>query len=205
MHSGAVPLCSRRDKQKDEGPGRLIGVRPRALGAQRLWQACWPALYACLARRCPVPWGGGLGGAARADLSALQLPPLRGAGAHLRRCDHGNIYCAGECSRIRRRESLRRAGARYQRTPPRSTAAMPPASAAGAIGARQKVTHQGCRSGGIACSVSVHPTQRRGEHRCARTEPLVPHPAQHQSARTLRLLCAPLPPWTRHARWPWSG
>lgn len=33
-----------------------------------------------------------------------------------RHCDHGNIYCAGECSRICRRESLRRAGARYQRT-----------------------------------------------------------------------------------------
>ena len=31
-------------------------------------------------------------------------------------CDHGNIYCAGECAQIRRRESLRRAGARYQRT-----------------------------------------------------------------------------------------
>jgi predicted nucleic acid-binding Zn ribbon protein len=31
-----------------------------------------------------------------------------------RRCDHGNIYCAQECSRIRRRECLRRAGARYQ-------------------------------------------------------------------------------------------
>jgi len=30
------------------------------------------------------------------------------------RCDHGNIYCAGECSLIRRRESLRRAQARYQ-------------------------------------------------------------------------------------------
>ena len=32
------------------------------------------------------------------------------------RCDHGQIYCAGECSRICRRESLPHAGARYQRT-----------------------------------------------------------------------------------------
>ncbi len=30
-----------------------------------------------------------------------------------RRCDHGNVYCAGECARISRRESVRRAGARY--------------------------------------------------------------------------------------------
>jgi hypothetical protein len=33
-----------------------------------------------------------------------------------RNCDHGHQYCAGECARIRRRESLRRAGARYQRS-----------------------------------------------------------------------------------------
>lgn len=29
-------------------------------------------------------------------------------------CDRGNRYCAGECTRIRRRESLRRAAERYQ-------------------------------------------------------------------------------------------
>jgi hypothetical protein len=31
-------------------------------------------------------------------------------------CDHGQIYCAGECSKLCRRESLQSAGARYQRT-----------------------------------------------------------------------------------------
>lgn len=31
-----------------------------------------------------------------------------------RRCDRGNQYCAAECARIRRGESLRRAAARYQ-------------------------------------------------------------------------------------------
>jgi hypothetical protein len=31
------------------------------------------------------------------------------------RCDHGNVYCADECAKIRRRESQRRAPARYQR------------------------------------------------------------------------------------------
>src|SRR5258708_28074561 len=29
-------------------------------------------------------------------------------------CDHGQIYCAGDCRAIRRRESVRRAGATYQ-------------------------------------------------------------------------------------------
>jgi hypothetical protein len=32
------------------------------------------------------------------------------------RCDHGNVYCAGECARVRRYESQRRSQARYQRT-----------------------------------------------------------------------------------------
>jgi len=31
-----------------------------------------------------------------------------------RECDRGNQYCTGECAQIRRRESLRRAGQRYQ-------------------------------------------------------------------------------------------
>jgi hypothetical protein len=31
-----------------------------------------------------------------------------------RYCDRGNQYCAGECARIRRCESVRRAGVRYQ-------------------------------------------------------------------------------------------
>lgn len=33
-----------------------------------------------------------------------------------RRCDRGNIYCAGGCAAERRRASLRRAGARYQQS-----------------------------------------------------------------------------------------
>ena len=33
-----------------------------------------------------------------------------------RRCDRGQQYCTGECGRLRRRESLRRAAQRYQRS-----------------------------------------------------------------------------------------
>jgi hypothetical protein len=56
----AGPFCYAvgEGDQKVEGPGRLIGVRPRALGAQRLWQAFGQTLYACLPGCCPVPWGG---------------------------------------------------------------------------------------------------------------------------------------------------
>ena len=31
-------------------------------------------------------------------------------------CDCGNLYCPGECAELARRESVRRAGARYQRS-----------------------------------------------------------------------------------------
>ena len=33
-----------------------------------------------------------------------------------RHCDCGNVYCSDDCSRLGRRESVRSAGARYQRT-----------------------------------------------------------------------------------------
>jgi len=34
-----------------------------------------------------------------------------------RRCDRGNVYCGNGCARAQRREGVRRAGSRYQRTP----------------------------------------------------------------------------------------
>jgi hypothetical protein len=72
------------DNQKNEGPGRLIGVRPRALGAQRLsakrfcrfFMPALPGAVQCLGE-------GGVGRAGRAELSALQLPAVRSAGADL--------------------------------------------------------------------------------------------------------------------------
>ena len=40
-----------------------------------------------------------------------------GQAVHIcRACDRGNVYCAGACAPMRRTESLRRAGARYQRS-----------------------------------------------------------------------------------------
>jgi len=34
-----------------------------------------------------------------------------------RRCDHGNVYCSEDCSRLARRQCVRDAGARYQKKP----------------------------------------------------------------------------------------
>ena len=59
-----------------------------------------------------------------------------------RHCDRGNIYCAGTCAALRRRASLRRAGARYQQS---YRGACLHAARHRAWRARQKhkVTHQG--------------------------------------------------------------
>jgi len=50
------------------------------------------------------------------------------------RCDHGNVYCAGECARIRRRESQRRSQARYQRGAAAVRGGTPPGNAGGESG-----------------------------------------------------------------------
>jgi hypothetical protein len=71
-----------------------------------------------------------------------------------RRCDHGNIYCAGACAEIRSRESLRRAAERYQRT---RRGACTHAARQRRWRTRQQhtVTHQGCHHGALACKVST--------------------------------------------------
>jgi hypothetical protein len=58
-------------------------------------------------------------------------------------CDYGNIYCPGECAVISRRDSNRRAGARYQRTR-RGARAHAARQQAWRDRERQKVTQQGC-------------------------------------------------------------
>ena len=76
-------------------------------------------------------------------------------------CDHGQVFCAGECSSSSRRESLRRAGARYQKT----------RRGAHRHAARQRrwrqqktqpllvaskiVTHHACSMGATECTVSA--------------------------------------------------
>jgi hypothetical protein len=82
-----------------------------------------------------------------------------GQAVHIcRACDRGNVYCAGECAARRRAESLRRAGARYQRTRGGATrhAARQSAWRAHQI---QEVTHQGSPTQGLAATVCAVPDQ----------------------------------------------
>jgi hypothetical protein len=78
-------------------------------------------------------------------------------------CDRGNLYCAGECALIRRSESLRRAGARYQLS---YRGACYHAARQRRWRARrvQKVTHQGSPETVFAVTVAGSLTAAQGTH-----------------------------------------
>ena len=72
-----------------------------------------PRLYASRAQLCPVLRVGSMG----ASQKSYRLYSCARCAVQVRicsDCDRGNQYCAGDCAQIRRRESLCRAGLRYQ-------------------------------------------------------------------------------------------
>jgi hypothetical protein len=122
------------------------------------------------------------------------------------RCDHGNVYCAGECARIRRRESLRRAQARYQRS---HGGARRHAARQRRWRERQRqkpkiVTHQGSPVTASQCIVAVSPVM---QSQPADASPYKPE--QRSKIRPPLEHCAfcgaALPAWTRQRPWRWSG
>jgi len=80
-------------------------------------------------------------------------------------CDRGNLYCAGECAEIRRRESLCRAGERYQLS---YRGACLHAARQSAWRSRQakKVTHQGSLPSAVPVIVAATSSQTttQGSH-----------------------------------------
>ena len=113
------------------------------------------------------------------------------------RCDHGNIYCAGECSRLARRECMRRAGVRYQRT---LRGARRHAERQRRYRQRRReVTHQGCASLTAGCRVSVGPV-------IASKSVDVPPEAHCYRPQGICAFCAAvLPAFARLHPWRWSG
>ena len=112
------------------------------------------------------------------------------------RCDHGNIYCARECSRLARRECVRRAGIRYQRTP---RGAHRHADRQRRYRERRyEVTHQGCASLTVGCRVSTGPVIASesidvSEGHCAKPQ------------GKCAFCGAVLPAFARLHPWRWSG
>lgn len=160
---------------------------------------CWQALYACLPRRCPVLGEGALGPLGE---PTYRLYNCAHCGVQVRicaGCEHGQIYCAGACSAIRRRESLRRAGARYQQT---LRGALCHARRQRRWRARQReVTHQGYRRALGCASVSASAISAE-----AKTDASIPLTSASALAVGYCAFCsAPLSAWTRLRGWPWSG
>ena len=96
-------------------PGHIPGKNPGPSACSRGMKSRLRFLYARKPRRCPARVRECDGGGRGAELSALQLP-----GAARSRCASAGAATAatstapGTCARERRRESVRRAGARYQ-------------------------------------------------------------------------------------------
>jgi len=96
-----------------------------------------------------------------------------------RHCDRGNQYCAGGCARLRRRESLRRAGARYQLSY-RGACCHAARQRRWRERQQQKVTHQGSATAveaAIVTASSITVTDRHADLACvAPRADVVAHP-----------------------------
>ena len=110
-----------------------------------------------------------------------------------RDCDRGNCYCSGECARIRRHESLRRAARRYQRSY-RGACAHAARQSAWRERQGQEVTHHGSIPTVVSVTVANTSTQTATQGTHADIASVQPQP--HSTAR-LALADARM-----HARWP---
>jgi hypothetical protein len=122
------------------------------------------------------------------------------------RCDHGNVYCAGECARIRRRESLRRAQVRYQRS---RRGARRHAARQRRWRERQRqkpkiVTHHGSPVTVTQCIVAVSPVMQ-SEPADASPDKPEQRPKVRPPLERCAFCGATLPDWTRQQPWRCSG
>lgn len=103
-----------------------------------------------------------------------------------RHCDHGNLYCAGECADLRRRESVRRAGDRYQRS--RRGACLHAArQSTWRARQRQKVTHQGSLPAAVTATVVVTSSEVTTQVDHADSADVEPQPLRDPSSIPTRL------------------
>lgn len=99
----------------------------------------------------------GEGGLGLERESTYRLYHCRGCHAQVQicaACDYGNLYCAAECAELARRASVRRAGARYQRTL-RGSRCHAERQRRYRVRCAEEVTHQGFSSTAAARKVAV--------------------------------------------------
>lgn len=161
----------------------------------------------CACHPCAVQCFGEARVLGAAQLATYRLYNCRRCGVQVRicrRCDRGNIYCAGECAQIRRRESLRRAAARYQRT---RRGAHRHAARQRRFRTRQlrAVTDQGCHHGAMARKVAI-PTVTSSKSSHASDDAFKVAQPDAGEAQALCAFCGEaLSSWTRLRLWQWSG
>ena len=112
-------------------------------------------------------------------------------------CDRGNQYCAEGCARIRRRESLGRAGARYQLT---FRGASSHAARQSAWRARrmQIVTHQGSVAGVDAAIVATSlPLSEESDVELVALSPVLQQPFIPALVQRCSFCLRPLPAFAR--------
>ena len=93
----------------------MIGVEPRALDAQRLGRRLCKPVMPRRPGAVQCCRGGGLG-QLPGTYRLYNCQRCRMQVCICAQCDCGNLYCPGECAALSRREPVRRAGARYQRS-----------------------------------------------------------------------------------------
>jgi hypothetical protein len=151
------------ERRKSEGPGTFLERIPGLLhaGARAKRARRLHCLYARNARRCPVPRGTCM---AAPELSHRLYNCARCARQVqiCRRCDRGNVYCAGGCAAVRRREALLRAGERYQLSL-RGACRHAVRQRAWRERRAHKVTHQGSPATSLTATVRPASIASRGE------------------------------------------
>jgi len=95
-----------------------------------------------------------------------------------RECDRGNRYCAGVCAGLRRRESLLRAGKRYQRSY-RGACAHAARQRAWRGRQTQEVTHHGSIPPAVSVTVANSSTQTTLQGSHAHNNDLLLEPQPH--------------------------
>lgn len=115
-------------------------------------------------------------------------------------CDCGNLYCPGECVQLSRRESVRRAGARYQRS---FRGARKHAERQRRYRERRKleVTHHAFSPVTTGCSLLRHPTAASELIDVDSKELL--RPSIHPLRRRCAFCGMPLPDFARLHPWRW--
>ena len=162
-----------------------------------------PALYASSPRRCPVPSDGVLG--LLEEPGTYRLYHFCRCGMQVcicAQCDCGNLYCPGDYAEPARRESVRRAGARYQRTL-RGARRHAERQRCYRQRRRQEVTHHG-----LFLVTRRYSVSRRLVSASESIDVDVKEPPRPPT-RLLQTRCAfcgrPLPAFTRLHAWRWSG